>query len=126
MRLDPQKDKKILEEIKGLLSGLQSAEDTDPYYMDADLKELRNKVMYVHLRIEASLEIIIGDLLLEPFAKYKVKNENKQLFRFYLGNTIEAMDYVKKLTVLQEAGRLQKSTTNKFHKVNYLRIRFSH
>src|SRR5688500_6422503 len=101
MKQDSQEDKEINEKIEILSPGLQSAEDTDPYYMHPDLKELRIKVMYVHLRIESSLEIMIGDFLLEPFEKYKVKNEDKQLFRLYLRNTIESMDYFKKIIVLQ-------------------------
>ena len=52
------------EAIKLLNQKIQNWEDTDPAYMDENLKSLRHKVMYVHMRLEASLEyLVVRDLV---------------------------------------------------------------
>ena len=96
-------DEKIQEEIDKLLRKIQTWEDTDPMYLAPTLKELRHKVMHVHLRMEISMEIIIGDYLVSPYSKYNPHTEDGYIFRYNLRNVIDSMDFIKKLKVLEDA-----------------------
>lgn len=126
MIIDNSKEEKTQKQIDELLQKLQTWEDIDPHFMNDDLKELRHKVMHIHLRLEISLEILINDFLAEPFNKHPIKFSEKLILsnklKFIFGN----MDFLKKLKALQDAEKINKSTFKLLVKVNDVRKYFSH
>jgi hypothetical protein len=121
--------KKEIERLHGLIQGW---EDTDPAFLQFDLKELRHKIMYVHLRIEASLNILIGDYVSEAFIAF-VKGEklngyktSLQMFRWDLQKLLDEMDFAKKVKVALKTNKIDKKTQGRLFKVNDLRVIFSH
>lgn len=122
----------IQEEINSLLKLIQDWEDTDPAFLQNDLKELRHKIMYVHLRIEASLEILIGDYISEAFIAFlqgKGISDFKTAsytFRWDLQTLFDEMDFAKKVNIAMKIKKVDKDIKGKLFKVNDLRVIFSH
>lgn len=116
----------IEKQIQELHAKLQSWEDIDPLYTDDRTKELRHKIFHVHARTEKSLEILLGNYLLSSVDnKLVLKGEKLNFYRRFtqiLANT----DFSKKVTSVQAANLLDSKLIGKIHKLNTLRVMFSH
>ncbi|HVZ12533.1 MAG TPA: hypothetical protein VG965_05905 [Patescibacteria group bacterium] len=113
------------EQIENCLRQLQNLEDIDPFYLNGPLQKLRHFVMFVHTRMEVSMEIFIGDYLFEG-SPLLSKIESNRVYRSRLASVIEEMDFVKKINVLQKIKKIDSDTASSLFKVNQYRVAFSH
>jgi hypothetical protein len=111
--------------IKEIKEDLQNREDTDPAYLSEDMKELRHWVMYTHLRVEQTLQVILGHNIF----KLEFKKENlvqiidnfKKVYPIF-----DNMEFYPKVKVIQTLNLLPKDLISLILKVNDHRKYFSH
>lgn len=122
-----EEDQKLEEEIKILKNQLQDYEDTDPAYMDQEMKELRHLVFYTHLRMEESLGHLITRNILGPLLPSdNVSTEQHQTaFRAGTASMVE-VDYYCKVELAQSNGQIDDKVRILMEQVNNLRKYFSH
>jgi len=88
--------------------------------------------MHIHLRIEASLDILIGDYISENFIAFLHGKGIKDYeipfrgFRWDLQNVLDELDFAKKVKIATKTKKIDQKTQGKLFKVNELRVIFSH
>lgn len=114
-------------EIQQLKDILQNYEDTDPAYMNEEMKELRHYVLYTHLRMEESLGHLITRHTLTPFlpADNNFSEQHQAAFRAGTASMID-VDYYRKVEQAQSIGEIDSNTRTLMEQVNNLRKYFSH
>lgn len=119
---------KIQKEIDELNGMIESYEDTDPLYLHKYLKDLRNKAMYVHARIETSLEILISDSVLDSLQLDDLQLDTFASVMFYteMNKIYEPLKYSKKVNLALKRNKINETAKSLFYKVNDLRLYFSH
>lgn len=120
-------DQKLEKEIQNLKDQLQNSEDTDPAYMNEEMKELRHYVMYTHLRLEESLGSLITRNILDRFLPPDnvFTEDHQSAFRAGTASMIE-VDYYRKVELAQANGQIDDRVRKLMEKVNNLRKYFSH
>jgi hypothetical protein len=118
-------------EIAKLLDELQTYEDIDPAYLPEELKELRHKIMQVHLRLEASLDQLMASYSLNTIEEFMVtlKKYDKsrlQATRQSMQIIFDAMDFSRKVKVAKQMKKINNNVEDHLYKVNNLRLVFSH
>ena len=114
------------QEIGLLFEELQSFEDTDFLYISPDIKELRNKVFYVHTRLETSIDSEITRYLREPYKTFKGNKEKRQEMARRTYDLLEGISYSKKVNFIEEKKLLDMALIQKLKKLNTIRNYFSH
>lgn len=119
-------EEQIEEQIRSLKEALQDYEDTDPAYMNEEMKELRHFVMYTHLRMEESL----GHLLVRnQLAPLGAMNPPKEIYQaaFSSGTSIAIeVDFARKVNLAQSYDQIDSKVGSMMFQVNELRKYFSH
>lgn len=117
---------KLEGEIQSLKDTLQNYEDTDPAYMNKEMKELRHFTLYTHLRMEESLGYLLVKNQLAPLGSTSVPRETYQQV-FASGTTIAIeIDFARKVELAQSCGQIDGAIGNMMYQVNNLRKWFSH
>lgn len=117
---------KLEGEIQSLKDTLQNYEDTDPAYMNVEMKELRHFTLYTHLRMEESLGYLLVKNQLTPLGSASVPRETYQQV-FASGTTIAIeIDFARKVELAQSCGQIDRAIGNMMYQVNNLRKWFSH
>lgn len=117
--------KSIQAEIDEIKEQLQNREDTDPAYMHDDLKEVRHWVMYTHLRVEQTIQIILGHHIFQ--LEFKEDNLVKIVDNFKKVNPIfDNMEFYAKVKAVEKLELLPKKMISAIMKVNDHRKVFSH
>lgn len=113
-------------EILSLKNTLQTYEDTDPAYMNEEMKKLRHYALYTHLRMEES----IGHLLIRnQLAPLESASLSKEIYQqvFSSGTTVAIeVDFARKVELARSCGQIDKTIGSMMHEVNDLRKWFSH
>lgn len=117
---------KLLEkEILKLNTLIQSYEDTDPKYKTPEIKDLANKVSYVHSVIESSLELLFtidvsGVMLSKPttILRSAIYSKLKPFF--------DNIDFAKKINIAHKLKLIDSDAVEKFFAVNNIRKVFAH
>lgn len=114
------------DKISALLEKLQDYEDTDPAYMNEEMKELRHFVLYTHVRVEESLGSLITLKQIDPILKYNLPA--KDVMSAMVGGTLTLIevDYYRKLEICSRWKILTPKERQLMEKVNNLRKYFSH
>jgi len=115
----------IQNQIKEIKEKLQNREDGDPAYLDDDLKELRHWVMYTHLRVEQTLQIILGHNIFKLDLKEKNLVKIVENFR-KLMPIFDNMEFYSKVKAIQKLNLLPKEMIPLILKINDYRKYFSH
>ena len=120
-------EKNLEEEIQALKDALQNHEDTDPTYMNEEMKELRHYVMYTHLRMEESLGHLITRNILTPFlpSDNTFNEEHRRAFTTGTASVIH-IDYYRKVEVAHSSNLIDSHVRTLMEQVNNLRKYFSH
>lgn len=122
----PSSEDQLEEQISSLKEMLQNYEDTDPAYMNQEMKELRHFVMYTHLRMEESL----GHLLVRnQLAPLSAMNPPKEIYQaaFSSGTSIAIeVDFARKVNLAQSYNQIDSQVGSMMFQVNELRKYFSH
>ncbi len=117
--------KKTKQKITELEKRIQTMEDRDPFYMIKDLKKLRHMVMYIHMRIEASLELLLSYYLMDwKTYKHDVLESAKFLYRF--SQIYNKMEFSQKVGLCSKLGLIEDNLRGKIFAVNDYRIYFAH
>lgn len=112
-------------QIDQIKEKLQNREDTDPAYLQEDLKDLRHWVMYTHLRVEQTLQIILGHNLFR--LDFKEKNLVKIVENFRkLMPIFDNMEFYPKVKAIQKLSLLPENMISLILRVNDYRKYFSH
>jgi len=120
-------EKKLEEDIQALKNTLQNHEDTDPAYMNEEMKELRHYVMYTHLRMEESLGHLITRNILSPFLPTDnvFSEEHREAFTAGTASVIH-IDYYRKVEEAHSSNLIDSRVRSLMLQVNNLRKYFSH
>lgn len=116
----------VMDEIEKLLEKLESYEDVDPVYLHEDMRELRHRVMHIHQRLELSLDILIGDYILDEAETDIEEPEAYYKFRAAMSFVLVRMDFLKKVEIAEQTGKLTNKEANKLRAVNTIRRNYSH
>lgn len=115
----------IHNQIKTYHRLLQTREDTDPAFLPDELKELRHKIMYVHLRVEQTIQIILAQNIFR--LEFKKKNAPIIVEHFRRITPIfDSMEFYSKIKAIQALNLLPKELVKLILKVNDHRKYFSH
>lgn len=113
-------------EIQTIKGTLQNYEDTDPAYMNEEMKELRHYTLYTHLRMEESLGHLLVRSQLTPLGSATVPKETYQQV-FASGTTIAIeIDFARKVELAKTCGQIDGTVGSMMYQVNNLRKWFSH
>lgn len=115
----------IENEIQELERVLQDMEDTSPDYLDPSLKDIRHFVIFVHSRLEQSLQLLIGQDLIWWDQDKENRKESIQFFA-NLWQIFEKMEFWGKIKICQERNLIQGALIGNLEKINKYRIVFSH
>jgi hypothetical protein len=119
-------ENQLEEKISELKETLQNYEDTDPAYMNEEIKELRHFTMYTHLRMEESLGHLLVRSQLASLAPFNLPKEAYQA-AFSSGTTIAIeVDYARKVNLAQSYNQIDSKVGSLMYQVNELRKYFSH
>lgn len=114
------------EEINKLKMYLQNLEDTDPAYMNSDMKELNHFVTFTHMRMEESLGHLLIRNQLQSLNGMPMPIESYRT-PFATGTSIAIeVDFYRKVELATENTLINTNVQNRMHKVNNLRKWFSH
>lgn len=110
------------DKIKELHKKLETAEETDYLYFSKDLRDLRHRVMYVHSRIEGSLESLLVKEVIgkPPYTEDLGKRLVSQLA------ILSELDFARKVTLVQKMGLITEPLRKDIMKINEVRKYFSH
>jgi len=115
----------IQTQIKEIKEKLQDREDTDPAYLPDDIKDLRHFVMYTHLRVEQTIQIILGHNIIN--LEFKEENLVKIVESFKkIIPIFDNMEFYPKIKAIQKLGLLPETLIPLILKVNDHRKYFSH
>ncbi len=115
----------IQDQIEDIKRQLQNREDTDPGYLTEDLKELRHWVMYTHLRVEQTLQVILGHNIFRLPLKTKNLPQIVENFK-RIAPIFDNMEFYPKVKAIQKLGLMPKDLVDLIMKVNDHRKYFSH
>lgn len=119
--------RQLEEKIEKMQDQLQRYEDIDPLYQDEELKKLNNQIIFIHSRLEASVNIIISRAVLLPMLP-EVRTANRRILStLAIENILDKMDFAKKVNLAKELGPLDgEDIVGKLYQVNNYRVWFSH
>jgi hypothetical protein len=116
---------KVLAKIIVYHRMLQDREDTDPAFLSNDIKEIRHRIMYTHLRVEQTLQIIIANNIFR--LEFKKKNAPTIVENFErIAPIFDNMEFYAKVKSIQALNLLPKKIIYLVSKVNDYRKYFSH
>lgn len=118
-------EQKILEQIENLKDGLQNLEDIDPLYMGKDLEYLRHKVLFVHARLEISLDILISKGLISHIS-HKITDLENMLFNRKAQKILTELRFIKKIEIAKALKKIGNQLYTDLIKVNTIRNKLSH
>lgn len=113
--------------IKELKRKLQNAEDTDPLYLQSELQYLRHQVLFVHARLEISLDILIGQGVTRYIAHKLTLLEKQATFRL-MQKLFRELGFIQKLRVAKKLYQFRNKPKlpHLLEEVNKVRNQFSH
>lgn len=116
-------NQKTKEEIKRIKNELLMLEEGDIFYLNKELKELRNLIIYVHFKIEKSLEMILLKNLLyttdQSDSSYLILCQKMEPL-------LEKVNFFHKLEACFKRELITKQLYSKISTVNNHRTTFSH
>lgn len=118
-------ERRIEEEISELNEIIDYWENTNPIYMERQIRELRHRVMFVHTRLEASVGLLLGKYVIAP-AKDTLEKTTKQIMMTHFDNIVSETDFARKVAKAKEFGLISGTLLKKLHQVNRLRLIFSY
>ncbi|MBI3380258.1 hypothetical protein HY029_05885 [Candidatus Gottesmanbacteria bacterium] len=124
-KLSERQEKALKEEIHSLNEVIDRWEETDVGYLSDQLRDLRHRIMYVHLRLEASMELLIGIGLRLEWRR-KPRTLQTTLFMNKMSYLYEKMEFYNKLEVCEKMGLIVGKLKGQISKVNDHRKYFSH
>jgi len=104
---------------------LQTREDTDPAYLPAELKELRHRIMYVHLRVEQTIQVVLAQNIFRLKLKKKEAPIIVEHFK-RIAPIFDNMEFYPKIKAIQALGLMSSKLINLILKINDHRKYFSH
>lgn len=110
--------------IKELKERLENLEDTDPFYMGNDLQYLRHKVLFVHARLEASLDYLIIKGLTNHLVHKTTDLENRFTFR-KMQTILGEISFAKKIEIAKKLHQLKSPLVGMVRAVNTVRNKLS-
>lgn len=116
---------KLEKQIANLKARIQISEDTDTAYLVDELKELRHYVLYVHLRLESSIEILLATKLMSPIDKGSDLAE-RALWLYHMNTLFKEIDFARKAKVAFKLKAISKNLKSKAFQVNDIRKWFAH
>jgi hypothetical protein len=119
-------NKKLENSIKSIQAGFDATEETDYLYMGKAMQRLRHHTMYIHSRIEQSLETLIIQYQLKPIEEISFPKEARQSLYQRGIFIISEIPFTKKLELAKNNEYVKEGHQKRFRKVNNLRIHFSH
>lgn len=111
--------------IEELKKRLEDLEDTDPLYMGEELQYLRHKVLFVHARLEASLDYLIIKGLTNHLAYKTTELENRFTFR-KMQTILGEIGFAKKIELAKKLHQLKSPVIEMVKAVNLVRNKLSH
>lgn len=117
----------IENKIDRLKEQLQNYEDIDPMYREDEIKDLQNRTLFIHARLEACLNTLITRAIFQPMIEYVKLRSKKTLSSVASDMVLDEMDFAKKIDLSKRLGTLSKKEfISKLYKVNEYRKWFSH
>lgn len=114
---------KLIAEIK---KKLQSQEISDYHYMTDKVKELRHFVMYVHSRLETSIDVRIMEHIEKGLTRPITYETERAVLWNNLVTILDEMDFSKKVKIARKYNRISGKLEGKLLAVNDIRVYFSH
>lgn len=116
-------DKILEDEISKLKNSLQNLEDVDDGYLDDEIKELRHFIMFVHFRVERSLEVLLVRHVLGISGRFT--EEQQEVSRRMTG-LFDRMEFWPKVDACASLGLIDSNVRGLIDRVNVHRKFFSH
>ncbi len=115
----------IEEEINKLKTQISRWEDTDPLYVDDEIKTLRHMVGYVHAVAERELYRLICNYLLD-WDKKKQDVAETALFYFKISPILDRFTFANRVDFCTSNKIIDKQLSEQLKSVNKIRNTFSH
>lgn len=120
-------EEQLGQKIKELKQKLQNAEDTDPLYLGDELQYLRHQVLFVHARLEISLDLLIGYGVIR-YINHKMTSLERQATFRQMQKLFRELGFVQKLRVAKKLYQFRNhpELSKLLERVNKVRNQFSH
>lgn len=122
---DKQLEEKAIKRYQDLEQMLDRVEGDDKNYLTGDLKKLRDRILYAHIRSEANIDALISREVLN-FNRVVPDALDAAMAIIKVYKVLNKVFYKDKIVAAKNLSAISKDTFKKLDKLNDLRNAFTH